>query len=457
MIEGTPVLLGARRPRVVIVGAGFGGLTAARALKYLPAGVLIVDRHNYHLFTPLLYQVASSLLDPSEIAHPVRGLVRPLKNVDFKLATVTGADLNARVLHTDGGDVEYDYLVLAAGSVSNFFGNQAVERHSMGLKDLPDSMAIRNWVIDCFERARWTDDPGERRALLTFCVVGGGPTGVEMAGALSELVRLVLRKDYRALDTSEVRIVLVEGAGYLLGAFDPKLRAAAARSLQSKHVEVWFDALVKDVGPNGVELRDGRQLEARTVVWTAGVRASDLGRELGLDLSRSGRVLVGPSLQVPGHPEVFAIGDLASFEQDGAELPMLAPVAMQEAKHVALGIRDLMAGKDARPFEYRDPGIMATIGRNSGVAQLGPVKLSGFPGWVFWLAVHLLNIITFRDRVVVLVNWIWDYFFTDRPVRLIVRADVPRAPGLEPAEVTPAPPPAAVRGRRARAARAGGR
>ena len=458
MIQGTPVLLGGRRPRIIIVGAGFGGLTAARALKYVPADVLLLDVNNYHLFTPLLYQVASSLLDPSEIAHPVRALLRPLRNVDFKMARVTGADLEAQVLHTDGGDEPYDYLVLATGSESNFFGNASLERHATGLKVLPDGLAIRNWVLSCFERARWSSDPGERRKLLTFAVVGGGPTGVEYAGALNELIHLVLRKDYRALDVSEVRVVLLEGSPYLLGAFVPRLREAAARSLQKKGVEVWFEALVKEVNDDGVELRDGRHLEAATVIWTAGVRATDVGRRLGLETSRSGRVRVGPTLQVPGYANVFAIGDVASFEQDGEELPMLIPVAMQEAKQVGRAIRDLMAGKDARPFEYRDPGIMATIGRNSGVAQLGPVKLSGFLGWGMWLVVHLANIVTFRNRVVVLVNWIWDYFFYDRPVRLILRSIEARAPGVVPGEaVKPVLPRAEGRGRRDRAGRAAGR
>ncbi|HEV7194956.1 MAG TPA: NAD(P)/FAD-dependent oxidoreductase, partial [Pedococcus sp.] len=422
MIEGTPVLLGGRRPRVVIVGAGFGGLTAARALRYVPVDVLLVDVNNYHLFTPLLYQVASSLLDPSEVAQPVRALVRPLHNCEFKMARVTGADIRAQVLHTDAGDEPYDYLVLATGSESNFFGNQSLERHATGLKQLPEGLAIRNWVISCFERARWSADPAERQRLLTFAVVGGGPTGVEYAGALSELVRLVLRKDYRNLDVSQVRVVLLEGASHLLGAFEPRLRDAAARSLRNKGVDVWFDALVKEVGDGGLELRDGRLLEAGTVIWTAGVRATDLGHQLGLEVSRSGRLRVGPTLQVPGHPEVFAIGDLASFEQAGQELPMLIPVAMQQAKHVGRAVRDLMTGKAVRPFAYRDPGIMATIGRNSGVAQLGPIRLSGFLGWLMWLGVHLINIVTFRNRVAVLLNWIWDYFFYDRPVRIIVRS-----------------------------------
>ncbi len=441
MIEGTPVLLRGRRPRVVIVGAGFGGLTAARALRHTPVDVLLVDANNYHLFTPLLYQVASSLLDPSQVAHPVRALIRPLHNCEFKVARVTGADLNRQVLETDSGEIEYDYLVLATGSTNNYFGNPSLEQNTMGLKVLPDSLAIRNWVIECFERARWSQDDAERRRLTTFAVVGGGPTGVEYAGALMELVRNVIRKDFPRLDTSQVRVVLIEGTGYLLGAFAPKLREAGLRSLRRKGVEVWLEALVKDIGTGGITLRDGRTLDAGTVVWTAGVRANDTGRDLGLEVRPGGRVAVGPSLQVAGHAEVFAIGDLAAYRQQGEDLPMLAPVAMQQAKHVAHAIRDLMAGKEARRFVYRDPGIMATIGRNSAVAQLGPVQLSGFLGWVMWLGVHLINVVTFRSRVVVLIDWLWDYLFLDRPVRIVVRANEPRAPvAAGPDAVKPAPP-----------------
>ena len=413
---------------MVIVGAGFGGLTAARALAGLPVEVLLVDANNYHLFSPLLYQVASSLLDPSQIAHPVRELIRGQRNCDFMLARVEGADLERRVVRTDRGEVEYDYLVLACGSVSNFFGNRSLEQHSTGLKHLPDALAIRNWVLGCFERARWETDPDRRDALLTFAVVGGGPTGVEYTGALEELIHLVLRKDYPHLDLSRVRVVLIEGTDHLLGPFDPKLRAAAARSLGGKQVEIWFKGLVKEVTADGVTLEDGRHLRSATVVWTAGVRANDLGAGLGLDVSKSGRVKVGPTLQVPHHPEIFCIGDLASLEQDGAELPMLIPVAMQQAKHVGRAIGDLVAGRPVADFVYHDPGIMATIGRNSGVAQLGPVKLSGFPGWVMWLGVHLINVVTFRSKVQVLLDWMWDYLLYDRPVRLIVRSAVPRVP-----------------------------
>ncbi len=410
------------RPRVVIAGAGFGGLTCARGLKNAPVDVLLVDRNNYHLFTPLLYQVASAVLDPGEIARPVRQLIRPLRNADFLLARVTGADFDQRQLLTDHGPLAYDYLVLAAGSQSDYFGNASLARHAFGLKDLDEGLAVRNRVLMRFEEARWTDDRERRRTLLTFAVVGGGPTGVEMAGALAELTRLVLSKDYRDLDLGLVRVVLLEAAGFVLAPFAEPLREAARRSLEKKGVEVLLKAKVADVTPGSIRLEDGHEIPASTVIWTAGVRASEVGSVLGLLLGRQARVQVLPTLQVTGHPEVFVIGDLAGPMDAGAALPMLIPVAMQEGRHVAATIKDVLRGYGATNFQYKDPGIMATIGRNSAVAQLGPVRLTGFLGWLMWLGVHLVNVISFRSRLIVLVNWAWDYLFFDRPIRLIVRA-----------------------------------
>jgi NADH dehydrogenase len=310
---------------------------------------------------------------------------------------------------------------VAAGSVNNYFGNRSLEHRSLGLKELPAAMSLRNRVLQRLEEARWAGSDEERRILLTFAVVGGGPTGVEYAGALSELVRLVLRREFRGLDPSDARVLLLEGSDRVLGAFDPSLSAAALRSLRHKQVEVWLGALVREVRPDEVELTDGRRLRAATVVWTAGVRGAEIGRMLGEELDRQGRVPVEPTLQVPGRPEVLVIGDLAGL--DG--LPMLIPVAMQQAKHGARVIGALMAGRAPEPFRYHDPGIMATIGRNSAVAQIGPLRLSGFPGWVLWLTVHLMNIVTFRARLVTLLNWAYDYVFYDRPVRIMVTADGP--------------------------------
>ena len=404
------------------MGAGFGGLTCARALKNVPVDVLLIDRNNYHLFTPLLYQVASALLDPGEIARPVRALIRPYANVEFRQAEVTGADLDQRTLITDRGPIAYDYLVLATGSQSDYFGNPSLMKHAFGLKDLDEGLALRNRILSQFEASRWVTDPEHRRMMLTFAVVGAGPTGVELAGALSELIRLVLRKDYRDLDLGEVRVLLLEAADSPLGTFVPALRQAARKSLEKKHVELLLGAKVESVTGSSIRLADGREIAAGTIVWTAGVRASDIGQALGVPLGRQARVKVEPTLQLAGHPVVFAIGDLAGATDGGTQLPMLIPVAMQEGRHVAETIAELVRNGGAKAFRYKDPGIMATIGRNSAVAELGAIHLSGFLGWTMWLAVHLVNVISFRSRIVVLVNWAWDYLFYDRPIRLIVRA-----------------------------------
>jgi NADH dehydrogenase len=406
----------------VIAGAGFGGLTCARALKRAPVDVLIIDRNNYHLFTPLLYQVASALLDPGEIARPVRSLVRPFANVDFKQAEVTGADLVGRRLLTDRGEITYDYLVLATGSQSDYFGNASLARHAFGLKDLEEGLALRNRILSQFESSRWSTDAAERRVLLTFAVVGAGPTGVELAGSLAELIHLVLRNDYRDLILDEVRVLLIEAGGAPLGAFVPALREAARKSLEEKGVEVMLGAKVESVDEGSIKLVGGREIAAGTVIWTAGVRASDLGAALGIELGRQARVKVETTLQVPGHPAAFVIGDLAGAIGGGAPLPMLIPVAMQEGKQVGATIAELVRNGGAKAFRYKDPGIMATIGRNSAVAELGAVRLSGFLGWLMWLGVHLVNVISFRSRLVVLVNWAWEYLFYDRPIRLILRA-----------------------------------
>ena len=410
------------RPRVVIAGAGFAGITTARGLKHAPVDVVLIDRNNYHLFTPLLYQVASALLDPGEVARPVRELIRPLGNAEFRMAEVTGVDLERRIVNTDRGEVPYDYLVLATGSQSDYFGNASLARHALGLKGLDEGLALRNHVLGRVEAAQWISDPDSRRAALTFAIVGGGPTGVEMAGALSELIRHVLKKDYPNLELGEVRVMLLEAADSLLGTFHPSLREAARRSLEKKGVEVTLKAKVAEVSDNAIRLAGGEEIRANTVVWTAGVRASDVGALLGVELGRQSRVPVDRTLQLPGHPVVFVIGDLAGSVDGGTPLPMLIPVAMQEGRRVAATIGDMARNGGATAFVYKDPGTMATIGRNSAVAQLGRVRLTGFPGWVMWLTVHLVNVVSFRSRVLVLVNWAWDYLFYDRPIRLIVRA-----------------------------------
>jgi len=384
--------------------------------------VLLIDRNNYHLFTPLLYQVAAALIDEGEIARPVRELIRPLANVEFRQAEISGVDLQRRLVLTDHGPLPYDYVVLALGAQTDYFGNESLERNSLGLKGLDEALGLRNRVLAKFEASRWTKSADERRAMLTFVIAGGGPTGVELAGAFSELIHLVLRKDFRDLDLSEVRVMLIEASDHLLGQFSPELRDEALRSLEHKGVEVRLGARVAQVSRDSVMLAGGEEIRAGTVVWTAGVRASGLGAALETELGRQGRVKLTPTLQVPGNPTAFVIGDLGAVTDGGEALPMLIPVAMQEAKSVALTIGRMVKGMAPSPFRYHDPGIMATIGRNSAVAQLGRVHLSGFLGWAMWLVVHLVNVVSFRARILVLMNWAWDYVFYDHPVRLMVRA-----------------------------------
>ena len=408
-------------PAVVIVGAGFGGLNAARALRGVPAQVVLVDRNNYHLFQPLLYQVATAGLEPEEIAKPARAILRGQRNFDFRMVDVTGVDFAARRLETSGGPIPYDFLVLSPGGETNFFGLEAMRRHGLQLKDIPDALAIRNHVLTCFEQAMVEPDPERRRALLTFIIVGGGPTGVEMAGALSELIRLVLVKDYPRLNIKDVRIMLLEATDKILAALPERLRDAAAKTLWRKWIEVRFNAVVADGDSGHVRLKSGEVIPARTVIWAAGVRASPLNATLGLTVGRQGRISVGPTLQVPDHPEVFIIGDAAYREENGEPLPMVAPVAIQMGRAVARNIGRQLRGQPLQPFRYRDQGTLATIGRNAAVANVYGVQASGFVAWVMWLGIHIVQLIGFRNKLFVLINWAWDYFFYERSARLISR------------------------------------
>ena len=409
-------------PVVVIVGAGFGGLNAARALRRAPVSVVLVDRHNHHVFQPLLYQVATAGLEPEEIARPARAILRRQKNFDFRLVDVTRVDLAQRRLETSAGPIAYDYLVLSPGGETNFFGLDSMERHGLGLKDIADALAIRNHVLTCFEHAMLEPDSEKRRVLLTFIIVGGGPTGVEMAGALSELIRLVLVKDYPRMNIKDVRILLLEATDTLLAAMpDRRLREAAAKTLWRKWIEVRFNAQVADYDGKQIRLKSGEIIPAASVIWAAGIRASPLNATLGVPLGRQGRVTVEPTLQMKDHPEVFIIGDAAYREQDGAALPMVAPVAIQMGRYVAGTISRLLKGRPLTPFRYRDQGTLATIGRNAAVADVYGVKASGFIAWVMWLAIHIVQLIGFRNKLFVLINWAWDYFFYDRAARLITR------------------------------------
>ena len=411
----------AAAPTVVVVGAGFGGLRVARELAGAPLRVILLDRHNYHLFQPLLYQVATAGLEPEGIARPVRAILRGQRNFEFRMAEVQGVDLDARTVRTDAGNVAYDHLVLALGGETNFYGVEGAARHGFGLKDVDDAVAIRNQVLRCFEEATLEADAARRRALLTFLVVGGGPTGVEMAGAFAELVRVVLVKDYPRLDLADVRILLLEASSRLLAAMPPRLSATAADTLWAKHVEVRFGAAVEAYDGSGARLRGGETIPARTLVWAAGVRAAALAGTLGLRTGPQGRVAVTPTLQVPGHPEVFVIGDAAWVDDGGPPHPMMAPVALQMARTAARNITLALRGRPGEAFRFRDPGSLATIGRRAAVARVHGLSFTGFPAWVVWLVVHLVQLIGFRNKLVVLINWAWDYFFYDRAVRLITR------------------------------------
>ncbi len=408
-------------PTVVIVGAGFGGLRVARALRRAPVQVVLVDRNNYHLFQPLLYQVATAGLEPEEIAKPARAILRGQKNFDFRMIEVTRVDFAAKRLDTTAGPIAYDFLVLAPGGETNFFGLASLQRHGLGLKDIPDAITIRNHVLTCFEQAMLEPDAEKRRALLTFIVVGGGPTGVEMAGALSELIRLVLVKDYPRLNIKDVRILLLEATDKLLPALPERLREAAGKTLWRKYVEVRFGATVADFDGRQARLKSGEIIPAQTVIWAAGVRAAPLTATLGLAPARQGRIPVEPTLQLAGHPEVFIIGDAAYREQDGEPLPMVAPVAIQMGESVARNIARQLRGQPLEPFRYHDQGTLATIGRNAAVAHVFGLQLSGFPAWVMWLVVHIIQLIGFRNKLFVLLNWAWDYFFYERAARVITR------------------------------------
>ena len=407
------------RPTVVIVGAGFGGLRAARALARTDADVVLIDRNNYHLFQPLLYQVAMAGLEPESIAKPVRRILRGQANLDFRMTELTGVDLRARRVHTTTGDVPYDHLILGLGGRTNYFGVAGAARHGLGLKGIPDAVAIRNHVLRCFEDAMLEGDAERRRALLTFVVVGGGPTGVEMAGALAELIRLVLARDTPKLNIKDVRILLLEAGQRLLLGMRPRFSEVAAETLWRKHVEVRFGASVTDYDGASTTLAGGEVIPARTLIWAAGVEAVPLAAMLGVPPARQGRVPVTPTLQIAGHPEVYVIGDAAYLEVNGQPLPMLAPVAMQMADRAAANIRLRLAGEAAEPFRYKDPGTLATIGRNAAVADIHGLAFQGFTAWVVWLVVHIIQLIGFRNKLFVLINWAWDYFFYDRASRLI--------------------------------------
>jgi NADH dehydrogenase len=422
-----------QRPHVVIIGGGFGGLYAARALRHAPVRITLLDRRNHHLFQPLLYQVATAGLNASDIATPIRAILRRQKNVVTLLADASAIDAAAQKIElADGGALAFDYLIVATGATHSYFGHDAWSPLAPGLKTVEDALEIRKRVLYAFEEAEQEPDPERRRAWLTFAIVGAGPTGVELAGSLSELARHTLRRDFRRIDPTCARIVLLEGADHLLGSYPPSLQTRAIAQLQRLGVEVQLGRRVTDIDHEGVSIGNER-IAAKTVLWSAGVAASPLARSLGVPLDRAGRVLVTPTLNPPGYPRVFVIGDLAAVRRGESMVPGVAPAAIQGGRYAAAAIVASIAGRPSiEPFRYVDKGSLATIGRSAAIANLpGGIRLSGFIAWWAWLFIHILLLIGFRNRVLVLIEWAWAYLFYQRGARLITGL-----PSAERSEVT---------------------
>lgn len=410
-------------PRVVIVGGGFAGLNAARKLAGTGTEVLLLDRNNYHGFWPLLYQVATAGIEPEAIGYPLRALFRPHRNIHFVMANVERVHLDKRVVYTDRTKpIPYNYLVLAAGSANNYFGNDALAGQTYALKDIDDAARLRNALLLAFEGAVREPDRERRRDLMTFVIIGGGPTGVELAGAFAELIHHPLRKDYPMLDVSKARVILVEATDKILASFPESLQKAARKKLESMDVELRFNSPVESVEKGCITFKDGTNLQASLVIWTAGVRAAKLADSLGVEQARGSRVKVEADLSIPGHKETFVIGDMAYLEgyRNGEEAyPMVAQPAIQQGKHVANNILASIEERATTPFKYFDPGTMATIGRRHAVMDAFGIRLSGRLAWFGWLFLHIFYLIGFRNRVIVLINWTANYFTFERGVRLI--------------------------------------
>ncbi|MEZ4561322.1 MAG: NAD(P)/FAD-dependent oxidoreductase [Thermomicrobiales bacterium] len=415
-----PMLGSFTGPQVVIVGGGFGGLEAAKSLGGAAARVTLVDRRNHHLFQPLLYQVATAVLSPADIAQPIRAVLRDRANVEVVLGDVTAVDADGKqVVLADGSRLPYDYLILAAGASHAYFGHDEWEPYAPGLKSLEEATDIRRRLLMSFEAAERETDPEKRKALMTFVVVGGGPTGVEMAGAIAEIARYSLAKDFRHIDTRDARVILLEAVDRLLLAFPSQLSRYALWDLQRLGVDVRFNTPVTGIGP-GVVTAGGTEIKAATIIWAAGVKSSPIGATLGVETDRAGRVIVQPDLSIPGRPEVFVIGDMSSLAgPNGRPYPGVAQVAKQQGAWAARNIRRAMAGKKMEPFQYIDLGNMATIGRNAAVADIRGLTLTGFFAWLVWALVHVFNLIGFRNRIVVALQWLWGYMTFQRGARLI--------------------------------------
>ncbi len=414
----------AEASRVVVVGGGFAGLNAARRL--LRSGppnlqLTLVDRRNHHLFQPLLYQVAMAGLSPADISTPIRTILGRDPRASVRLAEVQRVDLDARQVHTTEGALPYDSLVLACGATHAYFGHDEWEQHAPGLKTIEQATEIRRRVLTAYERAELEPDPAIRRRLLTFVVVGAGPTGVELAGALGELSRHTLNRDFKRIDPGATRVLLIEGGPRVLAAFEPEMSRKAARSLEKLGVTIWTNTIVTEISGDRVQAGE-EVVHAGTVLWAAGVRASRLGQGLGVELDHAGRVIVEPDLSLPGHPEVFVVGDQAHFRQpDGSPVPGVAPAAIQQGRHAATNILHDLRNEEREPFDYFDKGIMATVGRASAVVQSGRLRMSGFVAWVAWCFVHILYLIGFRNRLLVFIQWMWSYVRYRRGARLITQ------------------------------------
>ncbi|WP_284180277.1 NAD(P)/FAD-dependent oxidoreductase [Rhabdaerophilum sp. SD176] len=426
-MSGTLSSAGMAGQRVVIIGGGFGGIAAARALARAPVQVTLIDRRNFHLFQPLLYQVATAGLSPADIGAPIRSILRDQGNVRVALAKVTGIDTGARLVETEEGPVGYDTLIIATGARHAYFGRDEWEALAPGIKTIDDATRLRAKLLFALERAEIVSDPKRRKALLTFVIVGGGPTGVELAGAVAELARHVADRDFRTITPKDIQVLLVEAGPRLLPQFRESMSAAAARALTRMGVEVRTGTAVTEITPDQVVV-GGEVIATNNVIWAAGVRASAAGRWLGAEVDRAGRVLVGNDFSVPHHPGIFVIGDTAAYRQaDGTMLPGIAPAAKQAGEFVGALVASRFGGRTPRPFEYRDFGQLATVGRNFAVADFGRIRLTGFPGWLLWSVAHVWFLVGFRSRFSVASQWLWSYLTWERGARLITGAEVAMA------------------------------
>lgn len=427
-------------PHVVIIGGGFGGLEAARRLRRAPVRVTLVDRRNHHLFQPLLYQVATAALTGPDIAAPLRKVLKRQKNARVLMAEARSIDLAKKRVELDEGHLDYDFLVLAAGATHSYFGHDEWRPFAPGLKTLGEAVEIRRRVLLSYEAAERETDPRIRAEHLTFVVIGAGPTGVELAGALAEIAHHTMAKNFRSFDPGDARVILLEGGPRILSTFDEELSSKARRSLHKLGVDVRVNALVTDIDAEGVEV-NGERIKTRTVLWGAGVRGALIAETLGVPLDRGGRVPVEPDLSLAGHPEVFVVGDLAAIKVDDKPVPGLAPAALQGGRHAARAIQESLAGRPRTPFRYRDKGSLATIGRSSAVAQIGRWRFAGYFAWLFWLFIHILFLIDFRNRLAVLWEWAFQWFTWQRSARVIMENPPPftRLPPGQPASGTVPP------------------